>query len=130
MQVTSIADLMSPITGDELIEARTRAGYTQKDLADELENSERAVQLWERNGVPRGKEPLVRAVLGFFILTPPDVPLPPLRVYPDLDVWLDIGRRLGFDHPVTNPGDGADTNLPTITPGRIVGRGARRPRQR
>lgn len=56
------------LTGDQVLAARTRAGLTQQQLADQIGVTLRSVGNWERaERVPRGAEQRLRAALSTYL---------------------------------------------------------------
>lgn len=95
------ADLVAAtISGEQLLDARNRAGLTQPQLAQMLNVSVRLIQRWEKEGVTSGKEARVQAALGPFLSSAFNVPLE------EVSNWaliMELGRRLGLGHdPVSN----------------------------
>lgn len=91
------------ISGDQLVDARNRAGLTQPQLAQMLNTSVRTIQKWEKEGVASGKEARVQAALGPFLSSNFNVPLE------ELSNWaliMELGRRLGLgnDPTLNTPG--------------------------
>src|SRR5687767_677705 len=83
------------ITGRDLAAARARARLTQRELADLLKHSERAVQSWELgNGVSPAKVPLVRAVLGGYLEGGENGAADPLSQYSDMALLAELAKRL------------------------------------
>lgn len=82
------------ISGDQLRDARGRAGLTQEELGLRVGVSLRSVGNWERGeGVPRAKEALVRDVLGHNLTTGHDAGNP-LASFSNLALLNELGRRL------------------------------------
>lgn len=81
------------ISGAVLAEARLRAGWSQKQLAEKVHRDERTVQNWEAHQVPTRNEPLVRwALHGYF---PDEQPDPdPLRSASTVALLAELARRL------------------------------------
>lgn len=80
------------ITGDELRDARSRAGLTQEQLANQLSTTLRTIGNWERgSGVPKNREAAVKSLLGDYL---GDQPSNPLAAASDMDLLAELGRRL------------------------------------
>jgi transcriptional regulator with XRE-family HTH domain len=101
------------ITGEQLAEARSRAGLSQKELAQLLRHGERTIQKWEKEGVHPAKEALVRARLGNFLATEGEPQ--PLATYSDWALLMEIGRRL--EARAAKPAD-SDVDMDTHKRGR------------
>jgi DNA-binding XRE family transcriptional regulator len=80
------------ITGQQLIDARSRARLTQRELAALLKHSERTVIGWESAGVAAGKVALVRSVLGAHLGG--EVGTNPLAQFSDMALLAELARRL------------------------------------
>lgn len=79
------------ITGEQIREARKRAGWSQKALADKVGVVERTVGGWERGeNAPGMKEPQLLAVLRDYLDTESE---PPLRSVSDVELLAEIARR-------------------------------------
>ena len=80
------------ISGQDLKDARSRLGMSQQEFAQLLHHGTRTIVDWERTGVPRNKEPLVRAALGNALATEGEHL--PLEAYSDWALVSEIMRRL------------------------------------
>lgn len=76
------------ITGQELQDARNACRLTQDELASQLGVTSRTVVNWERSGVPKAKESLVRNTLQMSERGSS------LADYSDLALLTELGRRL------------------------------------
>jgi DNA-binding XRE family transcriptional regulator len=90
--MTTEAQTTASITGQQLIDARSRARLTQRDLAALLRHSERTIIGWEVNGVAPGKVALVRSVLGPYLGG--EESNNPLAQYSDMALLAELARRL------------------------------------
>jgi hypothetical protein len=79
------------ISGRDLAAARSRARLTQRDLAELLRHSTRAIQIWEDGNVPAAKVALVRSVLGVYLEGSNDNPL---AQYSNLALLAELAKRL------------------------------------
>src|SRR3954454_16058256 len=84
------------MTGIELKQSRHRARLSQRALAKQLGVSERTLQLWERKGVPEGKDALVREALAPHLSDSDGETLntAPLSAYSNLALIAELARRL------------------------------------
>ena len=90
--MTTASQTTSTITGRELAAARSRARLTQRELAELLRHSERAVQKWELGeGVAQAKVALVRSVLGAYLEGNDNNPL---AQYSNLALLAELAKRL------------------------------------
>lgn len=78
------------LTGDELREARERAGLTQQQLGDQVGKAMRSVGNWERAPrVPDAAERLVRRAFPDWF----GAPAAPLSTVSDAQLLAEIARR-------------------------------------
>lgn len=89
------------ITGEALLRARTLAGMTQPELGAAVGRSERTISNWEADGVARGAEGLVEAVLGDYLERDQAAARRPLAALSDdelilkvTELVLELGSRL------------------------------------
>lgn len=109
-------------TGDELRDARMRAGMTQQEVADALGVSLRSVGAWERSEVPPRQLARVNA-----LLKPAEAPAQPLAAFDDLALIGELARRLAeHRNRATQAGAGETDPPPPDQPG--LRHGVRRPR--
>lgn len=81
----------SVITGEQLRDARSRAGLSQEDLAKAVGVTLRSIGNWERGaGVPRNREGRVRDVLGDLAMGEPSV----LSGVSDMALLAEVARRM------------------------------------
>lgn len=86
------------ITGERLRDARALAKMTQVELAQALGHSVEAIQKWEKpadkggRGVPRGKEPLVKSLLGAYLDEAQGTSIDDLS---DMALFAELQRILG-----------------------------------
>ena len=78
------------ITGQELQDARNACRLTQDELASQLGVTSRTVVNWERSGVPKAKESLVKNMLQMSERGDS------LADYSDLALLTELGRRLSI----------------------------------
>lgn len=82
------------MSGDEIREARERAGMTQADLAGRMGVSLRTIGNWERGeNVPRGRMARIEDELGPFRREGGSAA--PLVAASDVELLSELGRRLG-----------------------------------
>mgnify|MGYP002351276966 CR=1 FL=1 len=80
------------ITGEQLRDARSRAGLTQEQLANQVGTTLRSIGNWERgSGVPKGREAAIRDLLGDLLMGPSSNPLAEAS---DVALLAELGRRL------------------------------------
>ena len=82
-----------PISGQDLKDARSRLNMSQAEFAQLLQYGTRTIADWERHGVPRHKEPLVRAAVGKHLDSEGERMIP-LEAYSDFALVSEIMRRL------------------------------------
>ena len=82
----------SPISGQDLKDARSRLDMSQREFAQLLQCGTRTIVTWESDGVPPHKVPWVRARLGNDLVTPGE--FLPLEAYSDSALVREISRRL------------------------------------
>lgn len=81
------------ITGDEIRDARERAGFTQGKLGELVGVSLRTIGNWERGeSVPRSKAAVLRTVLGKYLDDPSDT-APRLAAATDSELLAEIAHR-------------------------------------
>lgn len=99
------------LTGDQVLAARTRAGLTQQQLADQIGVTLRSVGNWERSErVPRAAETRVRAALSAYLEESSPSGGLDLAEISDARLLAEIARR--FDRGREERGDG-DNAAPT-----------------
>lgn len=96
-----VRDESEGITGAQLAAARSRARLTQRELAALVRHSERAIQQWEEGRVTPSKVPLVRSVLGPYLL---ENDTNPLAQYSNLALLAEVARRLDAAGPNSDVG--------------------------
>lgn len=79
------------ITGQQLRDARSRAGWTQRELASRVNVTLRTVGNWENARVPSHREGSLRAVLGRHL---GDAVGNPLAGFSDGVLLAEVGRRM------------------------------------
>lgn len=77
------------ISGQQLRDARSRAGWTQEELAQRMRTTQRSIGNWERGNPPPSKEGAIRAVLGDHL----DSGGNPLAEYSDVALLAEVARR-------------------------------------
>lgn len=142
LQTWEPSRVADPISGQQLADARVRAGLTQKRLAQLLRHSESAIQKWEASHVADGKEPLVRALLKEYLDDNGPAKPAPLSSYSDWALLSELGRRLeeararelsagpNLNSSGNELSSAFDEERTTPARGRIRGRGPRRPEGR
>lgn len=83
-------EMNTTITAQQLADARSRARLKQRELAELIQHSERAIQQWEINGVPAAKVALVRSVLGAHLEGSGN----PLAQYSNMALLAELAKRL------------------------------------
>lgn len=92
------------IDGQQISDARQRAGLTQQDLATKVGVSLRTVGNWERGAtVPRSRMHALRAALSDHLGEPSDIGL---RAASDAELLAEIARRFERGY-VAKAGDGS-----------------------
>lgn len=80
------------IGGQQLRDARVRRGWTQEQLAAEVNVTLRSIGNWERSRVPANREARIRDLLGTYL--DGEVSGNPLASATDVALLAELGRRL------------------------------------